>query len=172
MTAIQERTNLDGLTDIYNRYHLEEVADKWLLEAAHEKTNVTCLVFDIDKFKSINDKYGHLIGDDVIKLVAKTCKELADLETTFVARFGGDEFVILLRHLTSTEVMAFANTINQTLAALEIPIEDSLLSFTVSIGIATNRNGELNSFRELFKHADSALYNAKENGRNQIRLYE
>ncbi|WP_053416984.1 GGDEF domain-containing protein [Viridibacillus arvi] len=172
VAAIQERSNLDGLTNIYNRYHLENVAKKWLLEAANEKSNVTCLVFDIDKFKSINDQYGHLIGDDVIKLVANTCKELSNLETTFAARFGGDEFVILLRHLTSTEVMEFANTLNHTLAAMKIPIEDSILTFTVSMGMATNLKGEVNSFHEIFKNADIALYNAKENGRNQIRQYE
>ncbi|MGE7624936.1 GGDEF domain-containing protein [Viridibacillus sp. NPDC096237] len=172
VSAIQERTNLDGLTSIYNRYHLENVAKKWLLEATNEKSTVTCLVFDIDNFKSINDQYGHLIGDDVIKLVANTCKELANLETTFAARFGGDEFVILLRHLKTNEVMEFANTLNQTLASKRLPIEDSMLTFTVSMGMAMNRKGEINSFHEIFKHADMALYKAKENGRNQIRQYE
>lgn len=172
VAAIQERTNLDGLTNIFNRYHLENVAKKWLLEATNEKSTVTCLVFDIDNFKSINDQYGHLIGDDVIKLVANTCKEMVNLETTFAARFGGDEFVILLRHLTTNEVMEFAITLNHTLAAMRLPIEDSILTFTVSMGMAKNRKGEINSFHEIFKHADIALYKAKENGRNQIRQYE
>jgi diguanylate cyclase (GGDEF)-like protein len=152
----------DQLTGLYNRHYLQEAASKKLSEANRHQHPLCLLVLDIDYFKKVNDSYGHLVGDAVLKKVAKLLKNFSRSED-IVARIGGEEFVILLDHCDGQKGQEKAQKIRketQSLNPNDIPI-------TLSIGVATlSTEGE--SFSDLLNRADSAVYRAKSSGRNRV----
>ena len=95
VTELEKKVNTDFLTGIYNRSYLEVVTNEWLKKATDVNKDVVCIVFDIDHFKMINDEFGHLFGDEIIKIVSSTCLELIG-ENEMLGRYGGDEFVAIL----------------------------------------------------------------------------
>ena len=154
----------DQLTGLYNRHYLEEVAAQKLSEAIRHHQSVFLLILDLDLFKIINDTHGHPIGDIVLREFA-TLLEEQNRSEDIVARIGGEEFVIMLEHCNAIEAERKAQLIRKKVAKLDpngIPI-------TVSIGMAElNPKGE--TFSELLERADTALYQAKDNGRNCVVL--
>lgn len=163
----ERKANTDYLTGLYNRRHIEITANQWLVKAAAAHEKVLCLAFDIDDFKSINDSNGHLVGDEAIKLVSQACSSVFR-EEDLVGRYGGDEFVILIKGASLEIGEKKAMQLQEALAAIRI--EDGLLStpLTISVGISDNLNGKVKSFKELFHMADTCLFKAKQNGKNQI----
>jgi diguanylate cyclase (GGDEF)-like protein len=155
----------DQLTGLYNRHYLQEIASYKLSEAIRHQRPMCLLMLDLDLFKAINDTHGHPFGDEVLQRFAVLLNEQSRLEDV-VARIDGEEFVILIDQCTAAQANKKAELIRLSVAALKpngIPI-------TVSIGISElDLNGE--TFNEFLSRADIAVYQAKNNGRNCVALY-
>lgn len=154
----------DQLTGLYNRHSLFDIAPKYLSEARRHEFPVSLLVVDLDYFKKVNDTHGHCVGDTVLKVVGKVLNDNCRKED-FVARFGGEEFVMLLSHCN----LDFAATKAESLRlAIEKSKPDGL-TVTASIGIAALSKDD--NFDSLFEKADRAVYEAKESGRNKVVVH-
>ena len=164
---LRELANKDPLTNLYNRRFLLEFATKLIELAKRQKNDLTIIMFDIDKFKNVNDTYGHAVGDIVIKEFATILKETR--ESDIVARIGGEEFIVLLPNTDLNTALEIANSIRIKSANMKIKIEDKkFISFTVSGGVDSLLIESDDTIDEIIQRADTALYKAKENGRNQI----
>jgi len=168
---IEERNKLqklafyDTLTSIYNRSRFNQFLDSEVERAKRYKNHFTLLLFDIDFFKKINDKYGHLVGDEALKELSALIKSHIRKSDIF-ARWGGEEFAIIFSNTTiHTAEIA---TENLRLTVQENLFTSRSLKFTCSFGLTEYQFGDTKE--ELFKKADEALYRAKENGRNRIEF--
>ncbi|ADV65808.1 putative bifunctional diguanylate cyclase/phosphodiesterase [Deinococcus maricopensis] len=156
----------DALTGLPNRLLLKDRADLAFRHAHRRGTIAAMLVVDLDGFKTINDTYGHLVGDEVLRLTAERLRDALRAEDT-VARFGGDEFVVLLSELR--DPLNAARVAQQLLDAIEPPMhfEDHEVQLHASVGIALYPT-DARSFEELLRAADTAMYGAKRKGRAQV----
>jgi diguanylate cyclase (GGDEF)-like protein len=152
----------DGLTGILNRRAFEQKIKEWY----DRKISFSLILIDIDHFKKINDQYGHLVGDDVLKFLASSMKEAAG-EKDFCFRYGGEEFAILTEEPDFIKVIAIAERLRSATAASFSP---SWKSVTISIGIASFQV-EDKLPEEVIKRADIALYQSKHHGRNKVTVY-
>lgn len=160
--------NTDPLTGALNRRSFWSVANREINRHKRHHHTLALFVIDIDHFKQINDTHGHLMGDLVIKKVVRT--SIAVLrEADVVARIGGEEFCILLTETNADDVVNIANRLREKLAAPSIEIEDFYIKFTVSIGITILKEHDT-TLENLLLRADEALYDAKRNGRNQVKM--
>ena len=164
---LEELAYKDPLTGLYNRRYFMEHGKKFLGVAKRNKLNVAFVLFDLDKFKSINDTYGHDIGDIVLKDFADKLKAFFRRDEDIVARLGGEEFALLTTYEDFDKfkdyLLKFHKFINEN--ALCLPQLRKELRYTFSAGVAT---GNDHSLEELYKIADNKLYKAKESGRNRI----
>jgi len=151
----------DQLTGLYSRNYLKDVVYKLIEIATKRHQSVSLLMVDLDHFKEINDKYGHAVGDSVLKAVGKVLDDQTRNEDTAV-RFGGEEFVIILYHCSLSEAKEKAEDLRQKIENLK----PNDISTSASIGVAELHLGE--GFKELFKRADDAVYQAKDEGRNCV----
>jgi diguanylate cyclase (GGDEF)-like protein len=127
---------------------------------------LSLMVLDIDHFTTLNDTYGHELGDEVLRSFAKCC--LSHLRSIdHFARFGGDEFFALLIQSDQDEAEEIAERLRASVETMEIPIDGGKLNTSVSIGLITTADDKY-SVEELIKRADKALYQAKHRGRNQV----
>ncbi|MDR1272458.1 MAG: diguanylate cyclase [Clostridiales Family XIII bacterium] len=164
---LEEYANMDALTGIYNRRYFRELASKQVSRADRFGKAYHILMCDLDKFKMVNDTYGHAAGDVVLKEIARTIMESVR-EYDIVARFGGEEFVVFVSDEGREGAEIVAERIRKSTEALSISYGAISLSITISIGIAEGREGL--SFDETIEHADVALYRAKKK-RNMIVYY-
>ncbi|CAN5622620.1 hypothetical protein BH10ACI4_BH10ACI4_24460 [soil metagenome] len=168
---ISEEAAMDELTGIANRRTFNRAFD---LEAARQSrtaSDLAVLLIDVDYFKQFNDLYGHLPGDECLRQIAAMLKQLLRRKADLVARFGGEEFVILVPLTDTAGAEAIARTIMQAVLALNIPHAGSPFEIvTVSVGVACWPVGSPIDQKVLLEHADQALYQAKESGRNQYRI--
>ena len=162
---LQHLAMTDQLTSLHNRHYLFEAAPQRISEASRHHFPVALLIVDLDKFKHINDTYGHATGDEVLRETGKLLKKLCRKED-IVARFGGEEFVLLLSHCNGEQATNKAESIRQELEALT----PANLAVTGSFGIATLENDLKLNFNQLFSLADAAVYRAKEGGRNRVEV--
>ena len=172
--SLEAKVNFDGLTGLYNRRYFNELfTDAW--QVAIEKSKpLSFLLLDIDYFKGYNDTYGHLKGDEILKTISKTLKEFNQEPNSYVARLGGEEFVVLLRDRDKEQSFQVAEEIREAIVALEIPHQSSHINkyVTVSIGVSSITPSVTNKPVELYKMADQALYESKNNGRNRVTKYQ
>jgi diguanylate cyclase len=159
---------IDFLTGAPNRKALNEKYTEYAAEAVPGSQDLSLLLLDIDHFKQFNDKYGHLVGDDVLKFVSRKIKDIVR-GRDFFARFGGEEFAVLLPETPLQGAEKVAENIRKFFS--DSPIKTlsgsvKLGNITVSIGVASYREKE--TFEELIFRADKALYCAKETGRNRV----
>ena len=154
----------DQLTGLYNRHSLFDIGPKYISDATRHKFPISLLVIDLDFFKNVNDTHGHAVGDIVLKAVGQVLNNNCRTED-FVARFGGEEFVMLLSHCDYDFATIKAESIR---LAIEESKPNGLL-ITASIGAAALGKGD--DFESLFDKADKAVYKAKESGRNQVVLH-
>ena len=155
----------DELTQLLNRRGFKQVIDQQLAHQRRVGGGVGLMLVDIDHFKQVNDRYGHDVGDKVIRHIAWNLRRLVR-DTDSVCRYGGEEFAILLPHTDPEGVIIAANTLQHAIEALSIPIfEEESLSVTVSIGCANVVNGLI---EKALKRADEALYESKRAGRNCV----
>ena len=158
----------DPLTQLYNRRYFEsEITNE--MEVTKRHGDVTSLlVIDIDNFKSINDTYGHMQGDEVIKMIANRMKERLR-ETDVLCRIGGEEYVAICKRANKENSMQLAEDLREIIEKTNINIGSNEVSVTVSIGIATVTPENITEEADnIFKHADLALYSSKDNGKNRV----
>jgi len=166
--AIQ--ATVDSLTNIYNRRAFDEFATKGVLRAQREKTPISLILMDIDFFKQVNDSYGHQVGDKVLQEFSLRLKNSLR-QYDILARYGGEEFTLLLPDTNTSTAMIIAEKLRNTIAQPVFCLAgDTELKVTASFGVATNQ-GEHIHWQQLISFADQALYHAKENGRNCVKLH-
>ncbi len=157
----------DPLTGLNNRHSLLQFVPKYISSAKRRKSPLSVMMIDLDHFKSINDNHGHDIGDIVLKeagaLLLKVCRK-----EDFVARFGGEEFVVLLADCNKEKALSKCENIRLSLEDLR----PNNLNISGSIGITCIDSGSDANFDDMFKAADNAVYKSKENGRNQVTFEE
>jgi two-component system cell cycle response regulator len=158
-----ELATKDHLTGLYNRHFLTELAKRRFADANRQQTALSVLVIDIDHFKQINDQHGHQVGDKVLKRIAVMLQTLFAAEDRYVARFGGEEFVVLLTGYDLQSATEQACQLCQSLHQLQ---PEGIVT-SASIGVATLATGQEEYFDEVFARADKALYLAKQQGRNR-----
>ena len=163
---IYRLTTIDGLTQIHNRRYFLEQLEREVSRARRYRRDVSLILFDIDRFKSINDTHGHLAGDYVLTQLATVVRGKIRRED-ILARYGGEEFVIVLPEIDGPNASAFAEKVRKLIEKAPFKFEDTKIHVTVSIGIASLKD-EVDA-AELVKHADDKLYEAKEAGRNCVR---
>ena len=163
---LQRQSRTDTLTRVPNRRYFDEVAAAEFERARRNDGAMALLVVDIDHFKLFNDRYGHARGDEVLRQVAERLSN-GVRRGDHVCRFGGEEFALILPGTdggSAAEVAESLRNIVESTASTDAPI-------TVSIGVASSRDGEFANTDELFKAADRALYRAKDLGRNRVERF-
>ena len=168
MELLKREVCIDHLTKLYNRKWLDETLEQTLAAAATLQQPLALMMLDVDFFKQFNDTYGHLLGDQVLKLVAQSIIDNIDGDD-IAARYGGEEFVVILPNTKLAQALKKAETIRKRLATRKVTNRNTgkvLGQVTLSAGLATFRPGE--SAADLIGRADEALYSAKRNGRNRV----
>lgn len=160
----------DGLTGIWNRGAVLDQLSRELDRSTRAHTTTGVLMLDLDHFKKVNDTYGHLTGDIVLREVAKRITESVRFYDT-VGRYGGEEFVVVLPNCGKAEIEQLAERIRFAIASVLIPTVDMEIAVTVSIG-ASVAAAELRWTNDILAAADKALYQAKEAGRNRVCFKE
>jgi len=157
---------LDALTGLYNRRAFQEIAFRELAGASRTDSFVSVLVFDIDHFKAVNDKRGHMAGDQVLRAVADTLRYCLRDED-FLCRWGGDEFCALLPRANREQAEAVAARVLETFETFSVPFDQDSIEVSVSIGIMSDK-GDQKDLSLLVDLADAALFQAKKAGRNRF----
>ena len=170
----EEMAITDSLTQIYNRRHFNNIIEQEINRANREKLILCLIILDVDYFKKYNDTYGHIEGDNALKSVAKTLKDNLKRGSDYPFRLGGEEFGILFISENETKALEFAEDIRRSIEDLHIPHSSSEVTdhITASLGLVAIDFNEVTADKdEFYRLADSALYQAKENGRNQVFLH-
>ncbi len=167
---LRRLTQSDGLTGLSNRRYLDEFLSVEWKRAQREGTEVSLLMIDVDYFKPYNDTYGHVAGDNVLRSVATTIRREILQPRDLVARFGGEEFAVVLPGTGSAGARLLAEKMRRDVAALALPHVGSAVSehLTISIGVATLTPAPGLAETALIEAADAALYRAKRDGRNRV----
>ncbi|GAA0783188.1 GGDEF domain-containing protein [Roseibium denhamense] len=168
----------DNLTGIYNRGHFLELCTHELKSRVRTQAPLSVALMDIDRFKQINDAYGHAGGDEALRVVARTL-EASLRQSDVVARWGGEEFGLLMPNASSEDAHKLADRLRKTLSEIEITSDGTAFTLTASFGVATftgpspsESRAYMDAIDELFKCADDGLYRAKGAGRNQVQSAE
>ena len=167
-SEVRDNSVKDALTGCFTRAHSLDVIDAELRRARRSQTPVSLIMFDLDHFKDVNDRYGHLCGDAVLSAVGKRMKEVlrgSDLK----CRWGGEEFLVLLPETPLHGARRVADTLRREIAERPIPWAGEGLTVTASFGLAQTLPGEVN-VEAVIARADQALYRAKDDGRNCVRI--
>ena len=163
---IYRLTTIDGLTQIFNKRYFLETLEREIARSHRYRRELSLVMFDIDHFKKINDTYGHLAGDYVLKHLAQTVKTRIRREDCF-ARYGGEEFSIVLPEIDGLNAKPFAEKIRQLVEATDFKFENTSMPITISMGVAT-LDMDSTDPQALIKRADDRLYEAKSSGRNCV----
>jgi diguanylate cyclase (GGDEF)-like protein len=164
---IYRMTIVDGLTQIHNKRYLFEALEKELIRARRYERELSLLIFDIDFFKRINDQFGHLAGDHVLRELARVVQERIRRDEVF-ARYGGEEFVIVLPETGLPGAQALAENLRTRVAGHSFIFQGERIPTTISVGCA-QLTKEDKAAADLIQRADEKLYEAKRGGRNQVR---
>ncbi|PKH86733.1 bacteriohemerythrin [Colwellia sp. Bg11-28] len=163
----QQLALTDALTGAVNRHHFNEVLDQEIANVNNHGSPLSIMLLDIDHFKSVNDRYGHGVGDEVLVMFYQTCVE-AVRSSDVVARIGGEEFVIIMPNTQLVNAQKFAERLRQKIAKLELNIANNQISVTVSIGVSQWQSEYFTNAETFVAHADKSLYQAKNSGRNKV----
>ena len=164
--SLSERVSIDNLTGIKNRYYFDERIKEEVDLAKRQKVSFSLLLFDLDHFKLVNDNFGHDVGDKVLKRVTDAVSKIIRSYDIF-ARWGGEEFVVLMPNTTEAEAVPAAEKIRKTVEDISHP---DIEKITISIGIAIWEADD--DVDQIFVKADKALYTAKNQGRNRVIVYK
>ncbi|HEY5514205.1 MAG TPA: diguanylate cyclase, partial [Geomonas sp.] len=164
---LKQLTNIDHLTNLFNRRYLAEILEAEFFRARRNKENLSLIIVDIDYFKKVNDTYGHQNGDIVLATVASLSqRELRAYDSA--ARYGGEEFVLVIPGTSLPGAVLVAERLRQAVLEFSFPAPMEDLTVTISLGVATYPSAQVDSVDSLFRQADEALYRAKQNGRNRV----
>jgi two-component system chemotaxis family response regulator WspR len=170
--VLQRLMNSDGLTGLSNRRHFDEYLELEWRRSLRDQSQLSLLMIDVDYFKSYNDSFGHLDGDEALRKVATAIRDASARPADLPARYGGEEFALVLPNTSPGGARLVAEKLRQSVAALKIPhispVEGSRL--TISIGLSTMTPQPGGDCRQLILAADKGLYLAKNNGRNQVGI--
>jgi diguanylate cyclase (GGDEF)-like protein len=162
---LREQATRDSLTGLWNRAMVMEILERELTRSQRESSALTVLMGDIDHFKTINDTYGHLVGDQVLTQTAqRLLKALRPYDS--IARYGGEEFLAVFPKCDATAALNLAERLRQCLAANPVIADGREIPVTLSLGVATSDG--LASATDLLRRADEAMYRAKIAGRNRV----
>lgn len=164
-------STVDSLTNLANRRYFDDALQRELLRAQRAKTSISLIMLDIDFFKQYNDEYGHLAGDNCMRLISTVLQENVKRPGDMAARYGGEEFCIIMPDTDQQGAIKLAEQIKKEVESLKIPHVKSGIAdhVTVSMGTATTVPGPHFTPNTLINAADKALYTAKKDGRNLIR---
>ncbi|OWP52233.1 GGDEF domain-containing protein [Pseudomonas nitroreducens] len=161
----------DPLTGLFNRRQFDQLVGMELSRAARQPAPISLLMVDLDHFKFINDRYGHPLGDEVIRHTASLLRNYTRTGDS-VARLGGEEFLLLLPDTSQPQARVIAEKVRRLLEETPLPMKDGLLYLTASFGIACLEAGVPGTYEGLYAAADKALYKAKASGRNRVEVIE
>lgn len=164
---LKEMLAFDELTQVFNRRHLNLLLDTKKYEADTLKSTFGVLFFDIDNFKSINDKFGHNVGDEVLKLLSKTINYNIRTEDVF-GRWGGEEFIAIIKISSKEKLLKIAEKLRILVSKSEYKENDININITVSIGGSMYQENE--TIESIVERADKNMYFAKQNGKNQVKI--
>jgi len=170
---VQHLSMSDELTGLPNRRSFEiRVPEEWD-RATREQTSLSIMIADIDYFKKYNDTFGHTQGDIALKMVAGVFSKVLKRPGDFVARWGGEEFIVLLPNTDAEGAIEVAEVIREIVEDMDIPtLEGDITSLTVSIGVNSRVQGQSSNINKFIEWTDMALYAAKNKGRNKVCFYE
>ncbi len=157
----------DPLTGLHNRRYFDEVLADEILRGQRFQQPLSLILVDVDHFKRINDNYGHLLGDECLKLLAATLRQVISRATDLVARYGGEEFAVVLPGTTEEEALVVADRIRMTIEKLDFIHAGKRIPLSASLGVAGRVPLQHETSARLIAAADEALYQAKESGRNR-----
>jgi len=163
---IYRLTTVDGLTQVYNKRYFMENLERELSRCQRYGRDLSLIIFDIDHFKQINDSYGHLAGDAVLKQLAELVKANIRRED-FLARYGGEEFAIILPEIDHPSAMVMAEKVRHLVEEEKFKFEKITIPVTVSLGVTTHE-GSIGEALDFIKEADQNMYEAKRAGRNKV----
>ncbi|WP_220752533.1 MULTISPECIES: tetratricopeptide repeat-containing diguanylate cyclase [Shewanella] len=166
--TLKERAQTDYLTGLSNRGYTFQKGQKIIDRAIRKRQPASVIIFDIDNFKSINDRFGHHIGDLAIKAAAKRARSWLK-KTDLVGRIGGEEFLIILDNTNLDEAFTISDRLRNGIASQSFHFDGIDVEFTISLGVAT-LDSVSTTLADLSKHADDALYQAKYSGKNKVYL--
>lgn len=160
----------DKLTNIYNRAYVMDHFNREFLKSKRHKIDLSCIMMDIDDFKSYNDSYGHMVGDFILKSSTEIIKKILREEDIF-GRYGGEEFLIVLPNTKIKDTVKIAETIRKTIEKTEYDSGSITFNITMSFGISDITSEIPQSVEIMLDNADKALYSAKERGKNKVVAY-
>lgn len=167
LELLEQKAQIDGLTGLYNRAFFDARIKEEMERARRYRHSLALVIFDVDRFKRLNDTYGHSFGDVVLAEVAETARLIAR-QTDVVARYGGEEFVITLPEQTLEGAAQLAERVREGIEELQLRHNGEKISVTASFGVASTIEVGYESIPELVNTADRMLYAAKESGRNRV----
>lgn len=165
-TELRHIARTDQLTGLLNRRGFEEAAASALADARKAKIPVVALMCDIDRFKAINDEFGHEFGDHVLIEIANVFRSFGERHGVLVARHGGEEFAALIVGIPVEQAMKYANTLRRECAAIKVSGNGASTRVTISIGLTVSESGT--GLSQIMRIADQALYTAKNSGRDRV----
>lgn len=165
---LRDSSSRDALTGMFNRAHFREVFEQMLRHAEQNRQPIGLLLIDLDHFKNVNDTYGHLAGDECLRMLARILKEALSGENAIMARFGGEEFVVVVPESSSTRILEVAERLRQRICTMPVRYLDRDITITASIGAFIVPLGYRFNPDDALHQADDALYVAKNAGRNRV----
>jgi diguanylate cyclase (GGDEF)-like protein len=167
--ALRAKATHDPLTGLWNHEEILRILDRELARADREGTTVGILMLDLDHFKKVNDTYGHMAGDVVLRVIAKRMFSLIRAYDA-VGRYGGEEFIVVLPGCDQTSAQTIAERFRSYISKDNVDTPEGMIPVTISLGVAASGKGKKRDMNSLVKAADSALYRAKSNGRNRSEV--
>jgi diguanylate cyclase (GGDEF)-like protein len=168
-SRLRESNRRDVLTGMFNRRHFREMFEHLLQQAHETRQPISLMLIDLDHFKQVNDEYGHLAGDECLRALARNLNQCLSSESgAVIARFGGEEFVVVLPGVASSRVLDLAEKVRKHIGSEPVSYAGQQIPITASIGVHSVPAGATASADEVLHHADDALYSAKNAGRNRV----
>ena len=166
---VQQLATMDELTGVFNRRGLFQLAEREVDRALRYQRSLAVMMLDIDCFKAVNDIYGHLVGDRILRAVVERCREYLRV-FDLIGRYGGEEFLLVLPETNDAEALGVAERLRRTIEQMRVPVGENEIAVTVSLGVAV-MTPAITNLTMLIERADHALYLAKQAGRNCVRQY-
>jgi len=169
-SRLRESNRRDVLTGMFNRRHFRDVFEQMLHQALETRQPISLLLIDLDHFKQVNDDFGHLAGDECLRMLARNLNECLASESAVIARFGGEEFVVVLPGVSSSRAKEIAERVRHHIGSQPARYAGKEISMTASIGVFSVPVGASLSADEVLHKADDALYAAKNAGRDRVHV--
>jgi diguanylate cyclase (GGDEF)-like protein len=167
-SELEQKNMEDPLTGLYNRRYFQQHLERELRRTMRRELPLALLMIDVDHFKPINDTHGHLVGDQILKQLAGLMNQHAKRAADVVCRYGGEEFAIILPETDLDDARTFAEQLLSMVREHAFETDVGEQRITISAGVISTSNRIFDNVEELFKAADEALYNAKNQGRDQV----